>query len=200
MVGARSAAMAFNRLVDAEIDARNPRTKIAPHPGRTALARLLPGASRWSAAWCSAVRRLGTESALLPSGAARAGGGLRLFVHQALHAFLAPGAGLRAGDRAGRRLDRGARLARPAHPSGSPPPSRSGPPVSTSSILPGLRFRPRIRPLQRAATSSAFRRPSRSRRRCMRLMIVCLLMLVWQLHLGAMQRRGCRRRRRPADL
>lgn len=27
MVGARSAAMAFNRLVDAEIDARNPRTK-----------------------------------------------------------------------------------------------------------------------------------------------------------------------------
>ena len=27
MVGARSAAMAFNRLVDASIDARNPRTK-----------------------------------------------------------------------------------------------------------------------------------------------------------------------------
>src|SRR5580693_9843616 len=27
MVGARSAAMAFNRLVDAEIDSRNPRTK-----------------------------------------------------------------------------------------------------------------------------------------------------------------------------
>src|SRR4051794_41138964 len=27
MVGARSAAMAFNRLVDQEIDARNPRTK-----------------------------------------------------------------------------------------------------------------------------------------------------------------------------
>src|SRR5271170_635933 len=27
MVGARSAAMAFNRLVDAEIDARNPRTR-----------------------------------------------------------------------------------------------------------------------------------------------------------------------------
>src|SRR5580704_2168373 len=27
MIGARSAAMAFNRLVDAEIDGRNPRTK-----------------------------------------------------------------------------------------------------------------------------------------------------------------------------
>ena len=32
MVGARSAAMAFNRLVDAEIDARNPRTKIRHLP------------------------------------------------------------------------------------------------------------------------------------------------------------------------
>src|SRR5271168_422076 len=27
MVGARSAAMAFNRLVDADVDARNPRTR-----------------------------------------------------------------------------------------------------------------------------------------------------------------------------
>jgi 4-hydroxybenzoate polyprenyltransferase len=39
MVGARSAAMAFNRLVDAEIDARNPRTKMrhipAGHLSRT---------------------------------------------------------------------------------------------------------------------------------------------------------------------
>jgi 4-hydroxybenzoate polyprenyltransferase len=32
MVGARSAAMAFNRLVDAEIDARNPRTRIRHLP------------------------------------------------------------------------------------------------------------------------------------------------------------------------
>ena len=32
MVGARSAAMAFNRLVDAEIDARNPRTKVRHIP------------------------------------------------------------------------------------------------------------------------------------------------------------------------
>src|SRR6202034_2426116 len=34
MVGARSAAMAFNRLVDAEIDARNPRTKTRHIPAR----------------------------------------------------------------------------------------------------------------------------------------------------------------------
>jgi 4-hydroxybenzoate polyprenyltransferase len=32
MVGARSAAMAFNRLIDAEIDARNPRTKMRHIP------------------------------------------------------------------------------------------------------------------------------------------------------------------------
>src|SRR5581483_6652491 len=32
MVGARSAAMAFNRLADAEIDARNPRTRMRHLP------------------------------------------------------------------------------------------------------------------------------------------------------------------------
>lgn len=32
MVGARSAAMAFNRLVDADIDAQNPRTKMRHIP------------------------------------------------------------------------------------------------------------------------------------------------------------------------
>src|ERR1700757_3392287 len=32
MVGARSAAMAFNRLVDSEIDARNPRTRMRHLP------------------------------------------------------------------------------------------------------------------------------------------------------------------------
>src|SRR6185503_14940118 len=32
MVGARSAAMAFNRLIDADIDARNPRTRLRHIP------------------------------------------------------------------------------------------------------------------------------------------------------------------------
>src|SRR5436853_4398256 len=32
MVGARSAAMAFNRLVDSDIDARNPRTRMRHLP------------------------------------------------------------------------------------------------------------------------------------------------------------------------
>src|SRR6516164_3586649 len=42
MIGARSAAMAFNRLVDAEIDARNPRTR-----GRHIPAGLLSRAFCW---------------------------------------------------------------------------------------------------------------------------------------------------------
>ena len=42
MVGARSAAMAFNRLVDAEIDARNPRTRMRHIP-----AGLLSAAFGW---------------------------------------------------------------------------------------------------------------------------------------------------------
>ncbi len=35
MVSARTAAMAFNRLVDAEIDAANPRTKMRALPAGT---------------------------------------------------------------------------------------------------------------------------------------------------------------------
>src|SRR5215212_7116810 len=42
MVGARSAAMAFNRLVDADIDARNPRTAARHIP-----AGLLSAAFGW---------------------------------------------------------------------------------------------------------------------------------------------------------
>src|SRR5439155_24166040 len=42
MVGARSAAMAFNRLIDADIDAHNPRTKLRHIP-----AGLLSAAFGW---------------------------------------------------------------------------------------------------------------------------------------------------------
>ena len=43
MVGARSAAMAFNRLVDAEIDARNPRTRMRHIPAGLLSSRLRLG-------------------------------------------------------------------------------------------------------------------------------------------------------------
>ena len=45
MVGARSAAMAFNRILDADIDARNPRTRMRHTPGRNPERRASPGAS-----------------------------------------------------------------------------------------------------------------------------------------------------------
>ena len=40
-------------LLDADIDARNPRTRSAPPARRTAVARASPGASRRSRRWCS---------------------------------------------------------------------------------------------------------------------------------------------------
>jgi 4-hydroxybenzoate polyprenyltransferase len=43
MVGARSAAMTFNRIVDAAIDARNPRTKLRQLPAGTLSARFAWG-------------------------------------------------------------------------------------------------------------------------------------------------------------
>ena len=47
MVGARSAAMAFNRVIDADIDARNPRTKMRHLPAGLLIAQASPGASSW---------------------------------------------------------------------------------------------------------------------------------------------------------
>ena len=48
MVGARTLAMGLNRLIDAELDARNPRTAIARAAGRDALARAgRSGCARW---------------------------------------------------------------------------------------------------------------------------------------------------------
>jgi len=44
MVSARSAAMAFNRLIDADIDARNPRTR-SRHLPAGLLSQVSPGSS-----------------------------------------------------------------------------------------------------------------------------------------------------------
>jgi len=69
MVAARSAAMAFNRVIDAQIDARNPRTRMRAIPPERSL-RASPGASRGC---CSSplLRRLRAESALPEAGAPR---------------------------------------------------------------------------------------------------------------------------------
>jgi len=61
MVAARSAAMAFNRLVDAELDARNPRTR-----GRHLPAGLLPKGFAWSFAAAAMLVFLVAARALNP--------------------------------------------------------------------------------------------------------------------------------------
>ena len=95
MVAARSAAMAFNRLVDADLDARNPRTRMRHLP-----AGLLSRGFAWGfVAVSSAVFlfcRRPTQPALPAPGAAGPGRRLLLFLHQALHLLLPPGAWLLA--------------------------------------------------------------------------------------------------------
>ena len=72
MVAARSAAMAFNRVVDADIDSRNPRTKMRHLPAGLALHRIRLGfCSRRRSAFF--VRCMRIESAVLSAGAVGAG-------------------------------------------------------------------------------------------------------------------------------
>jgi 4-hydroxybenzoate polyprenyltransferase len=61
MVGARSAAMAFNRLVDASIDGRNPRTKMRQLP-----ARMLSRGFAWGFVAAAAALFLAAAAALNP--------------------------------------------------------------------------------------------------------------------------------------
>jgi 4-hydroxybenzoate polyprenyltransferase len=93
MVGARSAAMAFNRLIDAGIDARNPRTRMRHLP-----AGLLSRGLRWGFVAVSALVFLFAAGELnplcFPPGAGGAGDRILLFLHQALHLVFAPGAGI----------------------------------------------------------------------------------------------------------
>ncbi len=178
MVGARSAAMAFNRLVDADIDARNPRTQHAPPARRPAVARVRLGL-RGGRPRPSSLLAAGELNRAVPApGAAGAGDRILLFLHQAVHLVFPPGAGLQPGNRAGGGVDRRARLARPAHPLAH----RRGDVLDRrfrrDLLLPGLRIRLRRGPLQRAARRWA------SPARCAWpaalhvLMVVCLLALV----------------------
>ena len=115
MVGARSAAMAFNRLIDAGIDARNPAHAHAPPAGRRALAWLYVGL-RGDLRAGLRIRGGRAESALLPAGARGARNCILLLIYQTLHVIFAPGAGICAGCGAGGGLDRHTRLARSPHP------------------------------------------------------------------------------------
>ena len=189
MVGARSAAMAFNRLVDSEIDARNPRTRMRHLP-----AGLLSRGFAWGfviassgvfflAAW--ALNPLCLR--LAPAGA---GDRLLLFVHEAVHVLRPPGA--RASASGSRRPPRGSRSAARSirGSSGSPPRSRSGRPASTSSTPARITISTAPRSCSASRASSGSRRRCGCRARCTSLMVVCLLALVHALHLGALALAG----------
>ena len=53
MVGARSAAMRFNRILDADIDGRNPRTKSRHLPAGLLSNGIRMGLSGGLDSWCS---------------------------------------------------------------------------------------------------------------------------------------------------
>ena len=89
MVAARSVAMAFNRVLDADIDARNPRTEVAPSAGRDcSRARFAWGfIAVWALVFLFAARELNPLCfKLAPAGA---GDPDVLFLHQALHVAFA---------------------------------------------------------------------------------------------------------------
>ena len=132
MVSARSAAMAFNRLADAAIDAANPRTRTRALPaGHLSSAFVATFVIVSCAIFILAA--VPTESPHALAFAGRPRRSAALLLHQALHALVASRARIRSRHRARRRLDRGSRLPRSPHPACSPPPSPSGSPDSTSS-------------------------------------------------------------------
>ncbi len=141
MVGARSTAMAFNRLADRNIDARNPRTASRALP-----AGLLSAGFVWAFTIVSAALFLFAAAMLnrltLDSGAGRARQRVALFAYQALYAVFALRSWLVPLDRADRRVDRRAR--RDRQPGAAVAVAR-GPALDCrfrhSLRLPGLRLR-----------------------------------------------------------
>ncbi len=86
MVGARSAAMAFNRIADRKIDARNPRTQSRALPAGHLSLRFAAG---FTMAACGAAGsgRVGVESAGFQAVAHGPGPSAALLLHQALYAL-----------------------------------------------------------------------------------------------------------------
>ena len=154
MVAARSAAMAFNRLVDAHYDALNPRTAQRELPrGAMSQPRSLGLPCRGERGVRRRVRA--NQRALSRARAGGAGHRVLVFARQALHVgdAVLPGAGHGGG--AGRRLDRvrwrhvvAARAARARD-------RHVGRWLRRALRLSGPRFRPRARP---EVDSRAFRR------------------------------------------
>ena len=138
MVGARSAAMAHNRLADRALDARQPADRVAGSSLR----------ARFRSASCAFPRRLGgalprrrgePEPPDAPAVAGRAGAARPLLVHETLHGAFPPRARALPCPGARRRLDRRPRARSRRCRSCSGWPSSSGRRDSTCST----RFRTR---------------------------------------------------------
>ena len=114
MVAARSAAMAFNRILDADIDARNVRTAKRHLPAGLLSVRFAWGFTFVASAvflWAS--RELGFL--VLYPRAGGAGDSVRLFVRETLYVVCAPAAGFLFGHRTRGGMDCDSRFARLAH-------------------------------------------------------------------------------------
>ena len=131
----------FQSLADAAIDAANPRTATRALP----VGQLTPAFVTTFVVVSSGIFILAacaTESPDAVAFAGGAGGASALFLHQAIHALVASGARIRARDRAGGGVDRGARLARSAHPAAHRGGDVLGGRLRRYLRLPGFRLRP----------------------------------------------------------
>ena len=154
MVAARSAAMAFNRVADAELDARNPRTKTRAIPAGVVSKSFTWGfIVFWSAVLLWAAYRLNPLCLKLAPVALAVVFGYSFTKRFTSLSHLVLGFAL--GDRPRRRLDRHPRDARLADLA-----AHRGRHVLDGGFrhhlfLPGLRFRPRSGSLQPAPARSA---------------------------------------------
>ena len=189
MVGARSAAMAFNRLVDADIDGRNPRTRMRHLP-----AGLLSRGFAWAFVAVSSAVFVLAAGELNPLCLRLAPLALAIvFFYSFTKRFtsfshLVLGFSLGIAPAAAWIAVRGDRSIRAF--CGSPPRSSSGPPDSMSFIPARITSSIARRGWQASRACSAS--PERSvRAQAMHvLMVVCLLALVYGLHLGALALAG----------
>ena len=150
MVTARSAAMAFNRWADADLDAANPRTASRAIPAGL-LSRGFVGAFTVVMALLFVFSRVAAEPAHAAALAGGVAGAAGLLVYEADHALVAPGAGPRAGHCAGRGMDCDPRRAGPAHPGADGSGALLGGGLRCAVRLPGRGARPRRRAAQHSA-------------------------------------------------
>ena len=114
MVGARSAAMTVNRIVDVHYDRANPRTS-----SRALATGALTTGFAWGFTAASAALLVVAAWQLNPAGTGACAGSARhpvfVFLHEALHDLVACGAGFLPGDFTRGGLDCGGGVARYAH-------------------------------------------------------------------------------------